>query len=124
MILVILIDNANVFQSNIALTQKNIFLKTQKFFKAILLEEKNTKKTKNCFATLKSMKKTCFFHEKNKNNHNPLTLRKFIFSNNHRKHKYTPNRGRFFHVLVRDVLVRDFPNTSKNLMIFDDFPNT
>ncbi len=88
MILVILIENANVFQSNIALTQKNIFLKTQKFFKAILLEEKNQqKKPKNCFATLKFMKKRVFFHENKENNHNPLTLRKFIFSNNHRKHK-------------------------------------
>ena len=64
MILVILIENANVFQSNIALTQKNIFLKTQKFFKSILLEEKNNKNSKKLFRHLKIHEKTCFFHEK------------------------------------------------------------
>ena len=42
------------------------FLKTQKFFKAILLEEKNIKKQKKLFRHLKIREKTCVFFMKTK----------------------------------------------------------
>ena len=42
-------------------TKKHFFENTKVFSKQYCLKRKTTKIQKNCFATLKSMKKTCFF---------------------------------------------------------------
>ena len=52
-IFVILIENTKVFQSNIALTRKNMFFENTYFFKAISLEEKNNKSSRKLFHHLK-----------------------------------------------------------------------